>query len=40
MFQGSLTTWAALEHIGFYPCVSQRELPELEGGFPELQLLC
>jgi hypothetical protein len=30
---------ATLEPSGFSPGVSQRELLELEGGFPELELL-
>jgi hypothetical protein len=31
---------AALEPSGFSPGVSQRELREPEGEFPELELLC
>jgi hypothetical protein len=31
---------ATMEPSGFSPGVSQRELRELEGGFPEIELLC
>jgi hypothetical protein len=34
------TNWAAMEPSGFSPCMSKRELRELEFGFLELELLC
>jgi hypothetical protein len=35
----SPTNGAALENSDFSPAVSQKELRELDGGFPELKLL-